>query len=1003
SHHSFKFSKQYSGVFQQQGRMFLDADWNELIEILVRGYTEVSELALGTGTPKHDGLVSIAPDGEALIRHDGGTSVAGGVIGNHHRRPHVPSDDDPADVDPAKFPYYIAQDSLPVRVPSPDGDDARFLITRPVEDGVFYVDIWERVVTALETQDLLDAALHGADTCFRKQRMAQIKLANVADLQEDIDPCNPGFVESRIPRTGTALFDAIPAEDIEESSDCDPCAELVSLDATAGNYLFRLELHDVRYDPESRAAVQLVLKWSNDNGAREFRHDDGALMDPARKSYEYFSDATEKLLGMPSDDWPEDGDWRGKLDPADPTALDETLPRIREWDGHCTLIREAADRPWKMLQGRYNGNALASTNDKPAKAGQILVANGAVVVRLDDKTVTLELDGAALLAGDFWLALSRNRAPADERLRVLSAKPIGVRHHYCILGKATGPGKYVKLDLAGPNDERRLSFPALSCLTASDVTYDPSNCAYARREGVEDVQQTLDAFCKRLQHPYLVLRMSQGTGQEAAPGEFLPCPVSVHVENEHGHPVPDIEVRFTVAHTAEDQVFANIADLDPTKLQQDVGITTNEQGAAFAHWFVNGDEGCHGLRAELEKVPQDKVSPVWFSSLVRVLRAEDVAYEPGCEFLKEKGASNVEQALNHLCAGLGQAGDPDLPKVSETSWTNDQALTVGTLFSEGITVSFTEKMHPICATSDNFIVELEVPETTITTASKILAGTITGHEDQTKWTFKLSNQDTFAGLAKDWFERIKDMGLDHPGLRCRVTLKAESIFAGDAGDLKTPRYLDGNSFKSINLDRPRRIFLDLRGLPEGDGIPGGDFESWFYLIQNQSSPQPQLDNPLRLRAILGRTLAQMFDPRLANFASTRRDIVNVFSNVISNPTIRTLLGENAGTVTLTTNRRATPDTARRAHERLGRNANFTLLTTSELAPVATEIISKVQELSAARGVAGFSIALTAEADAIKFRQSLNTISRSLVLIDDRTAEKFALDQADASLEDLVVF
>jgi hypothetical protein len=57
------------------------------------------------------------------------------------------------------------------------------------------------------------------------------------------------------------------------------------------------------------------------------------------------------------------------------------------------------------------------------------------------------------------------------------------------------------------------------------------------------------------------------------------------------------------------------------------------------------------------------------------------------------------------------------------------------------------------------------------------------------------------------------------GIRCRVVLKGNAI-TNAAGNP-----LDGNAF---GVRRPETTFTDLV-LPSGDGVKGGDFESWFFL------------------------------------------------------------------------------------------------------------------------------------------------------------------------------
>ena len=62
SRDSHQPQKRYSGVYQQQGRMLTDADWNELVEILKERLNDALKDVVGNkagrlgGTPRHRAL-----------------------------------------------------------------------------------------------------------------------------------------------------------------------------------------------------------------------------------------------------------------------------------------------------------------------------------------------------------------------------------------------------------------------------------------------------------------------------------------------------------------------------------------------------------------------------------------------------------------------------------------------------------------------------------------------------------------------------------------------------------------------------------------------------------------------------------------------------------------------------------------------------------------------------------------------------------------------------------
>ncbi len=204
----------------------------------------------------------------------------------------------------------------------------------------------------------------------------------------------------------------------------------------------------------------------------------------------------------------------------------------------------------------------------------------------------------------------------------------------------------------------------------------------------------------------MALRMMQGTGQEAPPDTLLSCPVSVVVEDQDGKPVKDQEVRFTVAHSPKDQVFEITGSTNPAQNKKEVIAKSDADGAAYARWYVAGDEGCHGLKAELVNPPQNDAAPVWFSARVHRLDAGEVGYKAGCKFLQDEKADTVEKALNALCGR--EAQKPDLPKVVKVSWQNDAPLALSD-FVKGLRVDFDRPMVTDLISPDTFILTWEEP------------------------------------------------------------------------------------------------------------------------------------------------------------------------------------------------------------------------------------------------------------------------------------------------------
>ena len=145
---SHRPEKRSAGVYQQQGRMITDADWNELMDLAKERLADVFGDVIGTGIPRRNGLAIVREndpenDIDKIRIHPGCLYVDGirGEISHQAESPLIDFDQQ------ADFPL-------------PEG-------ACPGTADLVYADLWERPVVALEDLDLLDPGLHGEDTCTR--------------------------------------------------------------------------------------------------------------------------------------------------------------------------------------------------------------------------------------------------------------------------------------------------------------------------------------------------------------------------------------------------------------------------------------------------------------------------------------------------------------------------------------------------------------------------------------------------------------------------------------------------------------------------------------------------------------------------------------------------------------------------------------------------------------------------------------------------------------------
>jgi parallel beta-helix repeat protein len=365
SRHSHRPGKRFTGVYQQQGRMLTDADWNEMVEVFkgqlddalkdIVGFVDKDGKSSRGGMPRHRALeitqsaqddpISIQP---GRIYVDG---LAGEVIG----------EDSISLAEQTDFPF---EDTLP----------------DPTGNYIVYADLWERTVTALEDRRLLDPALHGADTCSRRQAMLQIKWCESGAGSDD--PQN--IVHN--PTIGNARATVRLREDATVDDPCDPCAAEVAVDSNVGNYLFRVEVHDVQYNTHRprQGYNKIVLKWSSENGAEQYCRTDseGIEIDipltfkDGEWVFEFFNEETEKHLGvqLPGGINAVRKDLQ-KGYPLVPPSV-EDCPYVRRWDGCCTLSWNSERKTWRVDDAWSRGvNLVASGRTGDVMAGKQLTLN----------------------------------------------------------------------------------------------------------------------------------------------------------------------------------------------------------------------------------------------------------------------------------------------------------------------------------------------------------------------------------------------------------------------------------------------------------------------------------------------------------------------------------------------------------------------------------------------------------------------------------------------------
>ncbi len=238
---TFKPAKRYSGVRQQQGRVQLDADWNEQVDIdAYLRETAAGDLIGPCGAPRAGGgfEVGLNPDATDLTFTAGRLYVDGLLC----------------ELGPADAAYTAQLAGLDPAL------DARLQPALPAATGSYFafVDAWRRHVTALEDPGIRETALGGPDTATRTQTFWQVKLIAV-DAGSHCLSAPRAWEDTIAAPTGRLRARTHPGEPPQETCIVPASAGYTRLE----NQLYRVEVH--QGDPWARRPSSgrgTTVRWS---------------------------------------------------------------------------------------------------------------------------------------------------------------------------------------------------------------------------------------------------------------------------------------------------------------------------------------------------------------------------------------------------------------------------------------------------------------------------------------------------------------------------------------------------------------------------------------------------------------------------------------------------------------------------------------------------------------------------------------------------------------------
>jgi hypothetical protein len=503
---TFRRNRHYNAVLMQQGRVQLDADFNE--QQAIRQYHDqraAADVIGASGTPQDDPGFAISVGADSQLRIGAGRYYVDGILVENE-----------AAVSFADQPNLSGVAGLP---------DA--LADENAVAGLVYLDVWERLITPHDDPLIREQALGGPDTALRSQVVWQVRVlplpsvqfsaaeraevreaarrwrdageallnadesnlterrrefgaarrALVAELEATGLTCDAPFPERdrlRSLSTGQMNAHTTRSEDDEDNS-CllPPQAGYQGLE----NQLYRVEIHT------GGNRANATFKWSRENGSVVARITN---VDGSQVTVD--STGRDPVLGFSNSDWveitgensveaPSPGALH-QIDVVDPATGLVTLKSAPDVSGMGDELRI---RRWDMTgtAAEVGGGIPLSGEWTPLEKG-----------------IKVQFSAGQYRPGDYWLIPARTATgeiewpPFETPNNAPEAQaPHGVRHHFADLA----------IVLSGSNntflaaDCRRL-FPPLTDLNAEDIGFDNTAC---NLPGANTVQAAIEALCQR--------------------------------------------------------------------------------------------------------------------------------------------------------------------------------------------------------------------------------------------------------------------------------------------------------------------------------------------------------------------------------------------------------------------------------------------------------------------------------------------------------------------------
>jgi hypothetical protein len=463
SRYTFKPWKNFSGVVMEQGRVQLDADWNEWLAELSRriqaGTLDLYGHAAYPPTTPWAFLITATTGSPNTVTIGLGRMYVDGLLAENHGE-HTTASWDTALAELSGTPQ---PPDLTHPNPNPiDFTKQPYLpdAVLPTDNGsyVFYLDVWTREIAYLEDPHLVDIAV-GVDTTGRLQTVWQVKfLANTGGWT-----CATPDSQIPYPAQSTGLL----TTDVVTNPTAGPCCLTDGTGFTGlENQFYRVEIHQGGQGSDTPDSKTATFKWSRENGSVET----GVTaitsvlnsVNQTASQLAVLSLGRDQVLGFKNgdyvellDDWSELWGNPGVLAQID--SITVSPPSITLTSVVDTSVSQPATgkpptfpvdaqfmtdpkRHTRIRRWDQSGIVNDVNGNKWCDLSQI---GGAIPVPAPDTTLVLESGitvqfgaaGANFNVADFWNFAARTADGSVEKLH--AAPPRGIHHHYTKLSIVT--------------------------------------------------------------------------------------------------------------------------------------------------------------------------------------------------------------------------------------------------------------------------------------------------------------------------------------------------------------------------------------------------------------------------------------------------------------------------------------------------------------------------------------------------------------------------------------